>query len=70
VDLTRRAHVQRRMTYADVIMAREHREEERRPDAEARQVSVDLTRSVGFFALRNLIGNDRTPRCSASGETE
>jgi hypothetical protein len=46
------------MTYADVIMAREHREEERRPDAEVHQVSVDLTRPVGFFALMNIIGND------------
>jgi hypothetical protein len=48
------------MTYADVIMTRLCREEERRLDAEARQVNVDLTlRSVFSHGEPSLETNGR-----------
>jgi hypothetical protein len=68
VDLTRRAHVRRPMTYADIIMAREREKKGAvLTGLGGRQVACDRTCPVAENRLGELTGHDRTLGASASG---
>jgi hypothetical protein len=54
-DQTRWRWVRSTLTYGDVGFTGVRREEERRPDAWARQVVFDMTRHVTVFTLTNVL---------------